>query len=138
MNTKIILGFIFLFFSSFNLIDGDKIIGTYWSPDKDGKIAIYKKNGKYFGKSVESQTPEMKDTKNPDSALRNRIVLGQDVFFNFLYIESDDEYINGTIYNPLDGKTYKAKMWLENGNLKLHGYVGISILGITKTLERVK
>lgn len=137
MNTKIVLGCIFLFFSSFILTDGDKIIGTYWSPDKDGKISIYKKNGKYFGKSVESKTPELKDTKNPNPALRDKVVLGQDVFFNFLYIESDDEYINGTIYNPLDGKIYKAKMWLNNGNLKLHGYVGISLLGITKTLERV-
>lgn len=133
----IIIGFIF---SSFTLLrldsTADKIIGVYWSPDKDGKISIYKKNAKYYGKSVESKTPELKDVNNPNPALRNKVVLGQDVFFDFVY--EDGEYINGTIYNPLDGNIYNAKMWLDEGKLKLRGYVGISLFGVTKTMERVK
>ena len=120
------------------LSDSDKIIGTYWSPDKDGKISIYKRNGKYYGKSVASNTPELKDINNPNPSLRDKIVLGQEVFFDFTYDEDDDEYEDGKIYNPLDGKTYNAKMWLDDTDLKLRGYVGISLFGMTKTLERVK
>lgn len=116
-------------------IDPDKIIGTYWSPDKDGKISIYKKNGKYYGKSIESKTPKLRDVNNPNPALRDRIVLGTDVFFDFVF--EGDEYVNGTIYNPLDGKTYSSKMWLEGNNLKLRGYIGIPILGVTKTMEKI-
>ena len=137
------LFFSFLFIFSAFIISGkdnhsDKVIGTYWSPDKDGKISIYKKNGKYYGKSVASNTPGLKDVKNPDPKLRDRIVLGQDVFFAFVYDEGDDEYINGNIYNPLDGNTYSAKMWLKDNNLKLRGYLGLPIFGITKTMEPVK
>lgn len=116
--------------------DPDKIIGTYWSPDKEGKISIYKRGNKYYGKSVASNTPDLKDTKNPDPTLRNRIVLGEDIFFDFTYDEDDDEYINGTIYNPLDGNTYDAKMWMDGTDLKLRGYLGISLFGLTKKMER--
>lgn len=134
----LVFSFLLLLTTSFNSpnSNADKIVGTYWSPDKDGKISIYKKNNKYYGKSVESKTPQLKDINNPNPALRNRIVLGQEIFFDFVY--EDEEYINGSIYNPLDGKTYSAKMWLEGTDLKLRGYVGISLFGITKTMERVK
>jgi len=138
MKRNLLFGFLLLVFSSFYGGDADKIIGTYWSPYKDGKISIYKKDGKFYGKSVESKTPELKDAKNPNVALRNKVVLGQDCFFDFVYDADADEYLDGTIYNPLDGNTYSAKMWLEDGKLKLRGYLGISLFGVTKTMELVK
>lgn len=118
----------------FNRIEADRIIGTYWSPDKDGKINIYKKNGKYYGKSIENKTPYLKDIFNPDPKLRDKFVLGQDVFFDFVF--ENEEYVDGKVYNPLDGKVYNAYMWLEGNNMKLRGFIGFSIFGQTKTFER--
>lgn len=139
MKSKILLALFFLPLLSFKpVIDSDKIIGTYWSPEKDGKIAIYKRNNKFYGKSVASNTPDLKDAKNPDPKLRDKVVLGQEIFFDFVYDEDDDEYKDGKIYNPLDGNTYSAKMWLDDSKLKLRGYLGWSLFGVTKTMERVE
>lgn len=115
----------------------DLIIGKYWSPKKDGQIEIYKKNNKYFGKIFWSQTPS-KDTKNPDANLRNRDLIGSDFLKEFIYEKDDKEWTGGTIYDPNNGKTYKAYMWMEGENLKVKGYIGISLIGRSELFERVK
>jgi len=38
---------------------------------------------------------------------------------------SGDRYKGGTITDPDDGKIYKAEVWIENGQLKMRGYLGI-------------
>ena len=51
----------------------------------------------------------------------------------------DNEWTGGHIYNPSDGKEYKAYMKLRDKNtLNVRGYVGISLLGKTDTWSRVK
>lgn len=114
----------------------DDVIGTYWSPKKDGKIEIYKRGNKFYGKTIWGKNPR-KDTKNPDPKLRSRDVIGMEFLSNFVF-DGDDEWVDGTVYDPESGNTYSCKMWLEDGNLKLKGYVGISLLGRTETLERVR
>ena len=37
---------------------------------------------------------------------------------------SGDRYKGGTILDPEDGKVYKAEMWMEDGKLKVRGYLG--------------
>ena len=56
---------------------------------------------------------------------------------NFAY--EDGEWSGGNIYNPSDGKEYKAYMKLKDKNtLSVRGYVGISLLGKTDTWTRVE
>ena len=112
----------------------DKIIGIYWSPKKDAKIEIFKKGDKYFGKSVWSST-RRKDLKNPDESLKKRDLLGVELLTNFTY--GDNTYNNGKIYDPNSGKTYDCKISFNGINLKVRGYVGISLFGRTAILERV-
>jgi uncharacterized protein (DUF2147 family) len=113
----------------------DKIIGKYWSPKKDGKVEIYKVADKYFGKIIWGKT-QLKDTKNPKPELRTREVIGMVFLTNFKY--NNEQYQDGEIYDPLTGKTYSCKMWLENQNLKVRGFIGISLLGRTEIFERIK
>ena len=47
-----------------------------------------------------------------------------------------DVWQNGTILDPAKGKTYECKIWLEDGALKVRGYVGI--LFRTQTWQRVE
>lgn len=35
-----------------------------------------------------------------------------------------DRYKGGTILDPEDGKIYKAELWMEDGKLKVRGYLG--------------
>jgi uncharacterized protein (DUF2147 family) len=111
------------------------IEGLYWSPKKDAKIEIYKKAGKYYGKSVWVAVAK-KDVKNPDKTLRPREVLGIELLNDFTY--KDGSYADGTIYDPESGKTYDCKMSLNGNNLKVRGYIGISLFGRTENFERIK
>ena len=113
----------------------DDITGLYWSPKKDAKIEIYKKGGHYFGRSVWVANPG-KDTKNPNSALQKRDLLGVELLTNFSF--DDGTYSDGKIYDPESGKTYDCKMTLAGDKLKVRGYVGISLFGRTEIFERIK
>jgi len=114
---------------------GGNIAGLYWSPKKDAKIEIYKKAGKYYGKSIWMASPK-KDVKNPDKTLQTRDVLGIELLADFSY--KDGSYTDGTIYDPESGKTYDCKMNLTANNLKVRGYIGISLFGRTENFERIK
>jgi len=115
----------------------DAICGTFWSPEKDGKIIMYEKQGKYFGKSIWGTKPG-KDVKNPNQALRSREVIGLEFLYGFVYDEKEKEYKNGKIYDPRSGKTYDCKMWLEKDNhLRVRGFIGFSLLGMTVIFERI-
>ncbi|MEO1451286.1 MAG: DUF2147 domain-containing protein [Bacteroidota bacterium] len=113
------------------------LLGVFWSPDKDGKIEFYEKGGKIFGRTVWSRNPEMRDTKNPDPAQKDRILIGTDCF---LGLKADDDEWKGQIYNALDGKTYQCVAWLVDGGqtLKVRGYIGIPLLGQTVEFERIE
>jgi uncharacterized protein (DUF2147 family) len=49
----------------------------------------------------------------------------------------DGEYVDGYVYNPEDGGTYRVKTELTSSELlKVRGYLGISLFGETKTWTR--
>lgn len=116
----------------------DKIAGEYWSPDKDAKILIYKAGNAYNGKLIWVKDTGKKDEKNPDANLRSRNLEGMEFIHGFAYNASDKEWQNAKIYDAQSGKTYSAKAWLNGKNLKLRGYLGISMLGRTEEFERIK
>jgi uncharacterized protein (DUF2147 family) len=115
--------------------DADAILGQYWGPGKTTKVEIYKLDGKYCGKFVWLQNNRL-DTLNPDVSKRSKYLLNSTFLWNFNF--DDGNYVNGRIYDPKNGKTYSCKMWLSNGDLKVRGYVGISLLGRSETFTKVK
>jgi len=141
---------IFLFFSVTICVSNaqskaDRVCGLYYavSPDngEGSQILIYMaKNGTYEGKIVWMEIPNhpngepRRDVKNPDQSKRNQAVVGSVIIKGFTYNEANDEWENGTVYNPASGKTYRSFIKLEQGNkLKVRGYLGISLLGKTVT-----
>ena len=126
--------FLTVAFAKANPGTGDKIIGIYWSPNKDAKIEIYKKGDRYFGKSIWTAT-KRKDLNNPNPTLRDKDLLGAELFKNFSY--KDGAYEDGEIYDPESGKTYDCKMTLSGKTLKVRGYIGISLFGRTEVFERI-
>ncbi len=61
------------------------------------------------------------DKENPDPALRSRPLIGLSILKG-VKPESEGVWV-GAIYNPDDGRTYSAKLWLEGDVMKVQGCV---------------
>ncbi|GAB3927037.1 DUF2147 domain-containing protein [Mucilaginibacter myungsuensis] len=119
----------------------DKIEGQWFNAEKTGKVEIKKDaSGKFNGKVVWLKEP-LKDGKpkldemNTNEKLRTRPRLGLPVLNGFVK-DGDNKYVDGTIYDPQNGKTYSCKMTLKGNSLDIRGYIGISLLGRTTTFTR--
>ena len=114
-------------------VNADDILGIWFNEEKDGKVKVYKEDGKYFGKIVwRDDVPGTSpyDVKNPDEELRKRKKVGLIILEDFVY--GKEKWEDGTIYDPKSGKTYSCIIKLEDdGSLYVRGYVGISLIGRT-------
>jgi uncharacterized protein (DUF2147 family) len=125
-------------------IPADKILGKWLNEDKDAHVEVYKESGKYYGKIVwllnpiDTLTGKPKvDDKNSDETLQTRPVMGLVILKDFIF-DGEDEWEDGTIYDPKNGKTYDCYMEFdETGILKIRGYIGISWIGRTTYWTRV-
>jgi len=109
------------------------ILGKWKSVDDNTKemrsiIEITSSKGNFSGKIIQlfPAPGEDKDPicdKCPRNDLRhNQKILGLEIIRG---LKADGkEYSGGEILDPEDGKTYRLKMWIEDGNLKLRGYIG--------------
>ena len=103
-----------------------------------GKVDTYLTDGKLFGRVTEvrpGRTP--KDVCDKCSGeYKNQLILGMVIMRNF-HPEADD-WVEGTVVDPENGKQYKGKIWaVGKDSLKMRGYVGISLLGRTETWTRI-
>lgn len=114
----------------------DPILGKWQNSTGEGKIEIYKKGGKYFGKLYWIVDATKKDVKNPDARLRSRHLQGLEILTNF--VKKGKTYEDGQIYDPKSGKTYSCKMTPKGDKLEVRGFLGVSILGRTEVFTRVK
>ncbi|MBY0245456.1 MAG: DUF2147 domain-containing protein [Sphingobacteriaceae bacterium] len=121
----------------------DVVLGQWLNKTGEAKIEIYKKGQAYFGKIIWLKIPKdangnaKLDHKNPNESLRSKPILGLEMLKNFVF--EDNEWTDGTIYDPKSGKTYSCNITLKSNNeLNIRGYIGISLLGRTETWSRAK
>ena len=117
------------------------IEGTWLSGDGDGWVEITRRgnglSGVVKGSPNASEDRPDKDEKNPDPALRNRPLIGLELFRDFSY-DGNGRWTGGTIYDPNSGKTYRCIItWVDRATLKVRGYIGVPMLGRTETWMRV-
>lgn len=133
--------FILLIFGSLSATaqTADKIVSRWLNQEKDAAVEIYKKGNKYFGKIVWMQKEDNGDIRyddnNPDATLRKRRLKNADILKDFTF-NGSDTWDGGTVYDPKNGKTYSCKMWMQDGNLHIRGYIGFSLLGRTAIWTR--
>ena len=136
---------IFTYNSVFSQTQSDAIVGTWLSEAKDLKVEVYKQKNQYFGKMIwfhcPANTPPMeyyKDKENPNTLFRNRSWLGM-ILLKDLVFDGKNEWVNGDIYDPNSGSTYRSKVKLLNAQtLHVRGYFGIPLLGKTMVFNREK
>lgn len=122
----------------------DALIGKWLTASGDAQIQIFPVGGKFSGKIVWLKKPTDStgkpetDDKNPDANLARRPILGLEMLKGFTYSD-EGVWEGGTIYDPKTGKTYSCKIsMVDNNQIYVRGFVGISLLGRTEMWSRVK
>ncbi len=114
------------------------LIGS-WKTSDNSIIRVYACQGSNLCARLVTVGPKddpKVDLNNPDAALRSRPLCGLTIGTGFAP-DGASSAKDGKIYDPESGKTYSAQMQGDGDVLKLHGYVGISLLGRTETWHRV-
>jgi len=115
-----------------NISAQDPILGKWKTiDDESGKprsvVEIYKKGDLYYGKVVDMflephEYPDpVCDNCDEDDPRYMQKTLGMEILEEAK--KDGDEYVDGKILDPENGKVYSCKIWLEDGNLKLRGYI---------------
>lgn len=138
---------------------GQAIVGMWrTAPSSAGRatVRLFVEGGGLVGEIVALDQPNYPagdplagqariDRENPDPRLRSRPIIGLRFLEGFRF--DGKAWVDGTIYDADEGKTYRCTIRHEVGRLgvgednteRLHvrGYVGISLLGRTTEWERV-
>jgi len=132
----------------------DAVTGVWLTEagDKGGRarVEVKQEGSEYVGRIIWLEEPNFPsgphqgepkiDLENPDEDLRDRPIIGLPILEGMTY-EGDGTWSGGTIYDPANGKTYKAKMSLdgaEDESLDVRGFIGFSLFGRTTTWKRVE
>ena len=101
-------------------------------------VEIYERDGKYYGKVVklfrtpdEEQDPVCKECDEDDKRYKKKII-GMEIITEM--VKDGDEYEDGEILDPNNGKIYNCKFWREGNKLLLRGYWGF----LYRTQEWIK
>ena len=123
----------------------DNLKGIWTSKEKrDSLIEIYDCGEYLCGRLVSLTEPlddagiSRRDLNNQDESLQDRPLAGIEFLTGFTYDERKTAWKGGRIYNARDGKTYKSTMVFKDGELKVRGFVGISLFGKTDVWVEVK
>ena len=91
-------------------------------------VEITERGGKFYGKVIrifldpdEDPDPVCDACAEDDPRYKKKIV-GMEIIQNMK--KSGDEYTDGNILDPENGKVYRCRLWIENNDLKVRGYWG--------------
>jgi len=87
--------------------------------ERGGKV--YGKITKLFRKPGEDPDPVCDDCETDDPRYMKKII-GMEIIEGL--VKDDDEYGDGNILDPENGKVYRCKIWVEDKQLKVRGYLG--------------
>ena len=126
---KLILSFVFF------INQPDPYIGKWISVDDEtgkekSEISLYEKEGKLYGRIDKLLLPEDqgKICYSCKGNEKGRPIVGLVIVKGL--IKDGEDWSNGTILDPANGKIYSCKISLnDNGNLDVRGYLGFSLFG---------
>jgi uncharacterized protein (DUF2147 family) len=123
---------VFSFFMSASQAQGT-IVGKWKTIDDETQeprsvVEIFERDGKVYGKIVklfrkpgEDPDPVCDECDSDDPRYKKKII-GMEILREI--VKSGDQYSDGNILDPNNGKVYTCKIWLEGTDLKLRGYWG--------------
>jgi len=110
-------------------MNAQSIVGKWKTiDDETGKeksiVEIFKKGDKYFGKIIDIIDVTKRNNKCDlcEDSRKDQPILGMEIIKDLE--QDDDEFEDGTILDPNNGKIYDCKIWLEDKNtLNVRGYI---------------
>ncbi|HEX5750171.1 MAG TPA: DUF2147 domain-containing protein [Archangium sp.] len=136
-----------LLFATNALAQEASAVGRWTTIDDETKkpksiVTIYEEGGKLYGK-IEKLFRAPNEEQNPlcdkcEGALKNQPIIGMVILRDLK--KDGNEWTGGTILDPANGKTYKAKIAVEDGGkkLKVRGFIGIALIGRTQYWMRAE
>lgn len=127
---KVFVGLIVLLLS-LPVAARDNVFGLWKTVDDKTKevrsvVEIYEQDSKLFGKIVKifpaDDAPPNPVCEKCEDHRKDQPIVGLTIIENL--VQDGDEWEDGTVLDPDNGKTYNCKIWLEDGKLKLRGYIG--------------
>ena len=118
--------------------NSNQIVGRWMSAENNLEVEIFKAGDSFNAKVVWIDDSDDKsrpmntrcDFRNPDEALRNRKIIGLVVMKDLTYNSENNDWEQGKIYDPHNGKDWNAKAcFTKGGLLKVRGYWGYQLLG---------
>lgn len=89
-------------------------------------VDIFERGGKFYGKIVklfsESDPDPVCDKCDENDPRFRKKVIGMEILLDLE--RHGEEFSEGTVLDPEDGKVYRCKLWMEGKNLKIRGYWG--------------
>ncbi len=108
----------------------DEIIGKWKTIDENtGKaravVEIFQQGDIFAGKIIKT-FPGPGEDVDPicdkcQGADKDKKIIGLEIIKDLIY--DGEEWEDGTILDAEHGKTYNCKLWVEDGNLKVRGYI---------------
>ena len=138
----------FIALTSFSILqdtESDRLLGVWEPSNGKARVKIEKIGNKYYGKIVWLKEPNdpatnqpKVDSKNQDASMRTVPLKGYRMLKDFTY-SGNNQWENGTIYDPENGSTYKCIIKMTDANtLDIRGYIGIEALGRTDVWKRLE
>lgn len=129
-------------------VEETDILGSWVTENGGSCVEIFERDTKYFAHITALKFPNFNegevegmdgkprvDIHNPDESLRSLSLIGLELMKDFTFTGS--QWVDGRIYDPDNGRTYRCKMTLkEGGVLNVRGYVGIPAFGRTTVWMR--
>ena len=124
---------------------GLSLRGLWLVQERDATVRIEEYRGALCGRivwvrdSLDERGRLRRDRKNPDPALRDRVMRDLVIVTDLAATSADSTRWKGRVYDPRSGHTYAARLTLETPDrLKLRGYVAVPVLGRTSRWTRAR
>ena len=121
-------------------VSADTAVGRWKTETHDAIIEIQRCGPSICGRILTSDAlrtdPAMRDSKNPDAALRNRPIRGMQILSGFT--ADGNGWSGGKLYKADEGKTYSGKLTVTGPNeIKVRGCIFVPLCK-TQTWTRVR
>jgi uncharacterized protein (DUF2147 family) len=124
---------VFYFMAFTAVCEAQTVIGKWKTiDDSSGEersiVELFERNGMVYGKVIKTilkpgEDPDpVCDQCSPDDHRYNKKIIGMEILRKMK--KSGNEYSDGDILDPENGRVYRCKLWIEEGDLKVRGYWG--------------